>query len=107
MTILQKPKVMDLSNLVKNSKQLSCRNAQATKKKKKKKKNDTERQFKELRDKINKQKKILYKRFKSKRELIDIQELKDMINETKNTREHTGNRADHLEERISTLKIEI
>ena len=29
---------MDLSNLVKNSKQLSCRNAQATKKKKKKKK---------------------------------------------------------------------
>ena len=46
--------------------------------------------------KLINRKNTLPKRFKSKRELIDIQELKDAINETKNTLEHAGNRADHI-----------
>ena len=61
-------------------------------------------QFSELRNKINEQKKYFTKDIKSLKEnQTEVLELKMSINEMKNALESTGNRADHMEERISEL----
>ena len=65
-----------------------------------------EEQFTELRNKINNKKETLFpKEIETlKKNQTEILELKDSINEMKNALESTGNRADHIEERISKLK---
>ena len=64
---------------------------------------DSEKQFNELGNKINEQKETLPKRLKLKKNQTEILELKNSINEMKNALESNGNRADHMEERISKL----
>ena len=63
-----------------------------------------ERQFNELRNDINEQKEYFTKEIEiRKKHQTGILELKNSINEMKNALESTGNRADHMEERISEL----
>ena len=65
---------------------------------------NSERQFNELRNKINKQKEYFTKAIENKKEPKRNSEAEELINEMKNALESTGNRVDHMEERISELK---
>ena len=68
---------------------------------------NSERQFNELRNKINEQKEYFTKETRnSKKRNKQILELKNSINEMKNALESTGNKADHMQEGISKLKTE-
>ena len=65
---------------------------------------NSERQFNELRSKINKQNEYLTKEIETKKNQIEILELKNSINEMKTTLEIIGNNANSMEERISELE---
>ena len=64
------------------------------------------RQFNELRNKINEQKEYFTKEIETLRmkQAEIILELKNSINKMDNALESTGNRADHMEDRISKLE---
>ena len=66
---------------------------------------NSERQFNELRNKINEQKEYFTKEVETlKKHQTEILELNNSINKVKNTTESIGNRADHMEKRISKFK---
>ena len=68
----------------------------------------SERQFSELRNKMKEQKEYFTKETETlKKNQTEIMELKKSINKMENTMKSTGNRADHMEERISVSKTEI
>ena len=70
-----------------------------------KKRGNSERQFNELRNKINEQKEYFTKEVETlKKHQTEILELNNSINKVKNTTESIGNRADHMEKRISKFK---
>lgn len=65
-------------------------------------------QFSELRGKMNEQNEYFTKEIETLiKNQTEIVELRNSLNETKNSLESIGNRADHTEERYSDLKIEI
>ena len=66
---------------------------------------NSERQFSELRNKINDQKEYFTEDIETLRKnQEEILELKNSINNIKNALESTGNTSDHMEERISELE---
>ena len=67
---------------------------------------NSERQFNELRNKINEQKEYFTKGIETlKKKQTEILELKNSINQMKNALESTGNGAGHIKELVR-LKIE-
>ena len=66
---------------------------------------DLEEQFNEFRNKINKDKEYFTKEVETlKKNQSKIQDLKNSINDVKNILGGTGNRANHMEKRISKVE---
>lgn len=66
---------------------------------------NSERQFNELRNKINEQKEFFTKEIEiKKKKNRQILEMKNSMNQLRNALESLGNRADQIEERISNLE---